>query len=323
MIPYVLLDDPRYGEAVQLSPLVRRVIANNPSKFTYHGTGTYIIGRPGGAVAVVDPGPDVESHRDALIAAVRHDEVAAILVTHCHGDHSTLARWLSGHTGAPTMAAGPHGDVGDESLLDDGIAGADDEAEQLAKMSAAEIAALREDVDVDFVPDQVVADGDTIDVSGTSITAVFTPGHASNHTCYAVEAERTLCTGDHVMGWSTTVVSPPDGDMADYMVSLRKVAARGDDRLLPTHGAPIDNPQPFLAAYTQHREDREEQVLGCLHHGVDSIAAMVDMLYVDVRRELHRAAGRSVRSHLLKLVAEQRVATSGVGPEQRWWLTSR
>ncbi len=301
-IPFVTLDAPHYGAAVPVSPLVRRVIANNPSKYTYLGTGTYIVGR--GDVAVIDPGPQLDDHRAALAAALDGARVRAILVTHCHSDHSSLASWLGAETGAPTIAFGPHGSVetGPETdeAIDDGVT-------------------LEETTDIDFDPDVRVADGEVAAMgAGWTMRAVHTPGHTSNHMCYALEEERALFTGDHVMGWSTTVVSPPDGDMRAYIESLRKVMARDDASLWPTHGAPVTSPQPFLRAFLDHRLEREAQVLAAVRSGVCDIEAMVEQMYADVREELHKPAARSVLSHLIKLVDDGLVTAEGQGKESRY-----
>lgn len=278
------IDDAPYGVAEQVSPLIRRVIADNPSKFTYRGTGTYIVGH--GRVAVIDPGPILESHRLALEQALVGEQVEAILVTHCHSDHSPLAQWLREYTGAPTFAIGPHVDS-----VDDDSDSERDEA-----------------IDRGFVPGKAVSDGDVVvDTGEFTLTAVSTPGHTSNHMCIALAPERALFSGDHVMGWSTTVVSPPDGDMRAYIESLRKLQGRKDEILWPTHGGPITKPQEYLAQYLQHRLDREAQILQCLTDRVKTVAEIVTILYADVQVELHKAAGRSVLSHLIKLIGDGRV----------------
>src|SRR6478736_7955655 len=228
-IPFVPpITEPRYGEPVQLSPLVRRVIAENPTKYSYVGTGTYILGDDN--VAVIDPGPALDSHRDALLAALHGRTVRAILVTHCHSDHSPLAGWLREETGAPTVGFGPHGS-GQHThpvLPDDPEDDPPDPDEP---------ATTGEAIDTDFTPDVVALDGDRVDlVPGLTITAVHTPGHTANHLCFALAEEQALFSGDHVMGWSTTVVSPPDGDMAAYIASMHRVAGRIDAVLYPTHG---------------------------------------------------------------------------------------
>jgi glyoxylase-like metal-dependent hydrolase (beta-lactamase superfamily II) len=238
-IPFVApLDDVRYGVAEQVSPLIRRVIANNPSKYSYRGTGTYIVGH--GDVVVVDPGPALDEHRDALAAGLTGERVRAILVTHCHADHSPLAAWMRAETGAPTIAFGRHGAVEAEE---------DDDSDVKVK----------ESIDLDFVPDIVAGDGDVVaEIGGAPMRAVHTPGHTSNHLYFSLESERALFTGDHVMGRSTTVISPPDGDMRAYMDSLGKVTGRHDEMLRPTHGNPITETQPFLVAYLAARVEREE-----------------------------------------------------------------
>jgi glyoxylase-like metal-dependent hydrolase (beta-lactamase superfamily II) len=305
------LDDVHYGQAEQVTPLIRRVIADNPSKFTYRGTGTYILGH--GDVVVIDPGPRLDSHRDALAAALAGERVRAILVTHCHSDHSPLTEWLHAESGAPTYAYGPHPapDPKWEALAKD-----DSPHQDRADPDPVEVPVeIEEAIDFGFAPSVAVADGDRLpDTPGLTITAVHTPGHTSNHTCWALAEERALFTGDHVMGWSTTVVAPPDGDMADYIASLRKVAGRDDSVLWPTHGPPRDDGSAYVAALVDHRLERERGVLDALGAGRATIGEIVALLYVDVRRELHKAAGMSVWSHLLKLVTEGQVEVEGSGP---------
>lgn len=297
MIPFVTEYDARYGEAEQVSALVRRVLADNPSKFTFKGTGTYVVGH--GRVVVIDPGPDLPSHRDALARALRGEEVTHILVTHCHADHSPLAAWLAAETGAPTVAFGPHYAMRPEV--------------------SPPATATEESVDTGFDPDVAVFDGEVIEGEGWTIEAVHTPGHTGNHLCFALREERALFTGDHVMGWSTSVVGPPGGDVAAYLASLRKVLARDDAVLWPTHGPPVLDPQPFVRAYLQHRLDREAQVLGCVDAGVTDIPAMVAQLYADVRPELHEPAGWAVLGHLVKLADDGAVAVNGpIGIDARF-----
>lgn len=301
MIPFVAPIDPAYGHVEQVSPLVRRVVAENPSKYTYRGTGTYVIGR--GDVAVIDPGPTLDSHREALARALTGERVVAILVTHCHADHSPLAAWLHRESGAPTYAYGPHG------LVDDGVGeDADDDD------TPPDPEATRESVDTDFIPDVVLADGAVVVGPGWTIEAVHTPGHTSNHLCFALAEERALFSGDHVMGWSTTVVSPPDGEMRADCDSLRKLLGRVDETYWPTHGGPVREPRPFVEAYLAHRLERESQIVALVDAGVGEIADIVRILYADVREELHRAAGRSVLAHLRKLVDDGVVGVEGGGP---------
>lgn len=280
---------PRHGRMVRLSPLVRRLVADNPGPFTFTGTGTYVIGR--GKVAVIDPGPDDPAHVAALLAALGEERVTRILVTHTHRDHSPAAAPLAAATGAPTLGFGPHGAGREE----DGAA------------------AVEEGADRDFVPDLRLADGDRIEGAGWTLAALWTPGHTSNHLCFALEQERALFTGDHVMGWSTSVVVPPDGDMGRYIASLERVAAREDAVLWPTHGPPVRRPRAFVEALIAHRRAREAAILGCLAEGSGRIPEIVARLYAHVDSRLHPAAARSVHAHLLDLRRRGEVEAAGTG----------
>jgi glyoxylase-like metal-dependent hydrolase (beta-lactamase superfamily II) len=319
-----------YGRVDQVSPLVRRVIAKNPSKFTYLGTGTYIVGS--GDIVVIDPGPILDSHRDALARAIEGERVLAILVTHCHSDHSPLAAWLKAETGAPTVAYGPHprpdmsaGRRHDWSEIDEALApppepepDPDSPEGKLAALEreAAEEAGgepkMEESTDHDFTPDLTVRTGDVAaEGPGFTITAVHTPGHTSNHTCFALAEERALFTGDHVMGWSTTVVGPPDGDMSAYMRSLAVVADRADEVLWPTHGPCRTDGAEYTRALVEHRLERERQVLAAIEAGHRTIPEMVKLLYAAVHPQLHRPAARSTFAHLQKLIDDGRVVDEG------------
>jgi glyoxylase-like metal-dependent hydrolase (beta-lactamase superfamily II) len=296
MIPFVREIDPAYGQSVPVSPLIRRVTANNPGPFTYLGTGTYIVGR--GEVAVVDPGPDDDAHLLALLAALEGERVTAIAITHSHLDHSPLAAPLKARTGATVYGRavdGAHPPI-DGPALDD-------------------------DDDLVFRPDVTVGDGQTISGPGWTLEAWLTPGHASNHVCYALPEENALFSGDHVMGWSTTVVSPPDGDMTAYYASLDRVMAREFSTLWPTHGPPVTDPAPFLAAYKAHRLDRERQILRQLAAGRTRIRDMVPDMYAAVDKRLHPAAARSVLAHLQHLTRTGVVATADdPGPDSDYRL---
>lgn len=285
MIPFVRELDLAYGRSDRVSPLIRRVIAANPGPFTFTGTGTYIVGRggPGAGVAVIDPGPPDEAHLKALLAAVDGQTVSHVLVTHTHRDHSPLARPFAEAVGAPVLAARPPARVVHAS-------GALDEAD-----------------DETFAPDRILTGGEVIGGDGWTIEAMATPGHASNHMAFVLREENALFSGDHVMGWSTTVVAPPDGDMTAYMASLDAVIARGFSTLWPTHGAPITEPGPFLAAYRAHRLEREAQILAQLAAGPRRIADMVPTLYAAVESRLWPAAGLSVWAHLIALERAGRV----------------
>lgn len=310
-IPFVPpLEDPQYGHAVRVSPLIRRVIAENPGKYSYTGTGTYIVGDRD--VVVIDPGPRLDSHRDALARALEGLVVRAILVTHCHSDHSPLAAWLRSETGAPTCAFGPHGEVGEPDEDDIEVP---PEATDAAGKGPAVEAGSEESIDTTFVPDITVSDGEiTYRDSTITITGVHTPGHTSNHMCFALAEERALFTGDHVMGWSTTVVAPPDGDMAAYMNSLQRVLQRDDAVLWPTHGNPVTDPHPYVEALLEHRRDREAQILHEVQTGCTRIRDLVARLYADVRPELHKPAARSVLAHLVKLIDDGTLATADGAP---------
>lgn len=282
-IPYVRDIRFEYGVVDQVSPLIRRVVARNPGPFTYTGTGTYIVGRR--EVAVLDPGPDLPEHLDALLAALEGERVAHVLVTHTHADHSPLAAPLAAATGATVYGR--------------------------SAVKTEDGAPLEAGDDLAFRPDVPVEDGDLFRGPEWTLEAIATPGHASNHVCYALHEENALFTGDHVMGWSTTVVSPPDGDMGDYLQSLERVSARSFSRLWPTHGPPVEEPGPFLAAYRSHRLDRERQVLDQLASGVTRIRDMVPTLYAAVDRRLWPAAAHSLWAHMLWLVRSGRAASCG------------
>ena len=264
-----------YGRLESVAPGVRRIIARNPSPFTFHGTGTYVVGD--GEVAVIDPGPDLDDHVAALLAGLAGERVTHILVTHTHRDHSPAAAPLKAATGAMTYGFGPHagGRRGDPAVEEGG--------------------------DWDFSPDVTVHDGDTIAGPGWRFEAVHTPGHTSNHLCFALPDRAILFSGDHVMGWSTSVVAPPDGDMSAYMRSLDKLLHRADATYWPTHGPAITEPQPHVRAFIAHRREREAGILDCLRAGTGRIEMIVDRLYVGLSPGLRRAAGRSVHAHLLDL----------------------
>jgi glyoxylase-like metal-dependent hydrolase (beta-lactamase superfamily II) len=294
VIPYVRDIDVAYGRCDAVSPLIRRVIARNPGPFTFTGTGTYIVGR--GSVAVIDPGPDLPEHLEALRRALDGERVSDIVVTHTHNDHSPLSRPLADATGARVWGRPAPAVRDDASFMDE----AHDHA---------------------FAPDRLADDGDRIEGPGWTLEAIATPGHASNHVCYALAEETALFSGDHVMGWSTTVVSPPDGDMGDYYASLDKIAARAFSTLWPTHGPPVTDVAPFLAAYKAHRLARENQILERLAAGQTRIRDMVPVMYADVDPRLHPAAAHSVLAHLIHLVRTGVAASDGPpGPDSSYRL---
>ncbi|MGE0828531.1 MAG: MBL fold metallo-hydrolase [Hyphomonadaceae bacterium] len=284
-IPFVRDMQFAYGEVQQVSPLIRRVVADNPGPFTYLGTGVYIIGK--GDVAVIDPGPEQPGHLDVLLNAVKGERVTHIFVTHGHLDHSPAARPLAGKTGATIYAWGAPSKPTDSEV----------------RMEAGD--------DLDFKPDVALADGQRIAGAGWTIEAVFTPGHTSNHVAFGLIEENALFTGDHIMGWSTTVISPPDGDMDDYLASLDKILARDYATLWPTHGPPVREVRAFVEAYKAHRLDREAQIVAQLQAGQTNIKVMVPIMYADVDPRLHPAACHSVLAHMARLVKLGRVACEG------------
>ena len=278
-----------YGRLEAIGPGIRRIVARNPGPFTYKGTGTYVVGE--GEVAVIDPGPDLDEHVGALLASLAGEQVTHILVTHTHRDHSPAAKPLKDATGAPTYGFGPHaggrrGEAGSE-----------------------------EGGDWDFVPDVVVNDGDRIDGGKWRFEAVHTPGHTSNHLCFALPDVGILFSGDHVMGWSTSVIAPPDGDMAAYMASLDKLLTRRDRTYWPTHGPAITEPAHHVRAFIAHRREREAGIVACLKSGCETIEAIVERLYVGLAPALRPAAGRSVLAHLIDLI-DRDIVVADAPPSQ-------
>lgn len=268
------MDDAVVGEIDWVAPNVRRVLAPNPSPFTYTGTQTFIVGT--GEVAVIDPGPDIPAHVEVLLEATRDERIAAIVCTHTHRDHSPASRALKRATGAPivgcaALAITDQGPRTDESF------------------------------DPDYVPDRVLGDADTVSGPGWTLEAVATPGHTSNHICLALVEAQILFSGDHVMAWATSIVSPPDGDMGDYLASLRKLLDRRDDKYFPAHGPEIKRPHDRVRWLLAHRRERETQILRHLAVGMGDVPLMVSHMYDDIDPGLHPAAERSVLAHLLDM----------------------
>ncbi|WP_420381184.1 MBL fold metallo-hydrolase [Novosphingobium sp.] len=284
------------GRSVLLEPLVRRVLAPNPSAYTYTGTQTYLVGA-GTNVAVIDPGPagggesghadtNGDGHVEAIMAAIGNAKLAAIVCTHTHRDHSPASRALQAATGAPIIGCAAL------SFVDDG-----------PRSDAA--------FDPDYRPDRVLADGERLTGDGWTIAAVATPGHTSNHLCYALVESGALFTGDHVMGWSTSVVSPPDGDMAAYMASLMLLQDREDRVYYPAHGPQIDNPRQLVRGMIGHRRQRERQIVTRLTDAASTIPDLVAAMYKGLDPRLVGAAGRSVLAHLIDLQQQGRVIAHG------------
>lgn len=291
-IPFIKDIDLEYGRVDQVSPLLRRVIANNPGPFTFVGTGVFIVGR--GEVAVIDPGPMDDAHFDALKAALEGETVKFVLVTHGHSDHSPLAKPLAEWAGCKVYAK----DAGCPTAK--GELGSED--------------------DVGFRPDVHIKDGDFFEGAGWTLEAIETPGHTKNHLCFGLKEENACLTGDHIMGWSTTIVAPPDGNMADYFRSLDKIEEREFETLWPTHGSPIEGKafvREFIQAYRQHRQDREDGVLAQLRAGTTNIPAMVETMYVGLEERLIPAACLSLLGHMIKLIDEGAVSTKDETPTIR------
>ena len=276
--------DAPYQVSEQLEPGIARVLAHNPSAFTYTGTQTYLIGDK--EIAVIDPGPNLPDHLGALIEAIGGRPVAAIMCTHTHRDHSPAARPLAEATGAPIIGCAP---------------------------LALETVGPRADAafDGEYQADRVLDDGEEIAVDGRRVIAVATPGHTSNHLCFADEASGALFTGDHVMGWSTTVVVPPDGDMAAYMASLDKLQQRADRIYYPAHGPPVANPRQYVRGLLGHRMQREKQILRLVEERPRPIPEIVEAAYPGLDPRLVTAASGSVFAHLLDLEARGLVVSDG------------
>ncbi|RWK23415.1 MAG: MBL fold metallo-hydrolase [Mesorhizobium sp.] len=281
--------DPAYGKAVTVAPDVQRITARNPSPFTFHGTNSYLVGVD--TLAVIDPGPDDDTHLETLLAAIGGRPVSHIFVSHTHRDHSPLAARLKALTGATVLAEGPH--------------------RPARRLRIGEINPLDASADLGFVPDVALADGSLAQGDGWAIRAVLTPGHTANHAAFTLEGTGILFSADHVMAWATSIVAPPDGAMADYMKSLDRLIERGDRLLLPGHGGPVTAPRSFMRGLKTHRKMRERAILERIRGGDRTIKDMVAAIYRDTDPRLHGAAGLSVLAHLEDLVARGLVATEG------------
>lgn len=278
---------PPTGLAIELEPLVTRVLAPNASAYTFTGTQTHLVGIA--ELAVIDPGPADEAHHAALLRAIAGRPVRAILITHHHRDHSPGARRLAAETGAPIVGSAPF------AIHDDG-----------PRADAA--------FDPDYAPDRVLAEGERVCGDDWTLEAIATPGHTSNHLAFALAETGALFSGDHVMGWATSVISPPDGDMGDYMASLEKLLARDDRVYYPGHGLEIDRPQRLVRGMLGHRKQREGQIMRLLDEEARTIPAMVARMYVGLDHRLLGAAERSVLAHLIDLDRRGLVRNEG----ERW-----
>jgi len=288
-IPFVRDLEFKYGESARVSPLVRRVICENPGPFTYLGTGVYIVGTD--EVAVIDPGPVMDAHFEALKRALKDERVTHVFTTHTHMDHSPLAHPLAKWAGCKVYGR------------------------PAPRTAEAEIK-LEEGGQTGFVPDVLVNDGDVFrgqnpDGMGWTLEAITTPGHMSNHVCYALKEENAVFSGDHIMGWSTTVITPPDGDMGDYYASLEKIRRRNFTTVWPTHGPPVTSVTPFIDAYIEHRRARERAIVERLRAGDTLIPDMVSVIYKDIDKRLHPAACHSVLAHIIHLSRTGQVKADG------------
>ena len=281
--------DPAYGSAVEISPGVRRLTARNPGGYTFHGTNSYLLGTT--ELTVVDPGPDDPEHRAAILAAAGGVPIREILITHTHRDHSPGAAPLAAVTGAAVIGAGPHNFS--------------------RPLHIGETTALDASADLAYRPDRILGDGERVATAAGPVVALATPGHTANHLCFVVEEAGLILSGDHVMAWSTSIVAPPDGSMADYMASLDRLAGRPEVQYLPGHGAPVRNAHRFVEGLKAHRLGREAAVLAALRAGDRSIEGVVRRVYADTDPKLWGAAALSVFAQLEWLVAKGVVATEG------------
>ena len=295
-------DAPRAGEVVTLAPGVRRIVAPNPSPLTYWGTNTYLVGAA--TVAVIDPGSAEATHLAAILQAVGSAQVSHILITHAHRDHSPLAAELRDATGAPVYAFGPP-EAGRSAVM--------------AALAAEGLAGGGEGVDTGFAPDHTLRDGDTVTGPDWALTALHTPGHFAGHLSFALG--EAVFSGDHVMGWASTLISPPDGDLAAFMASCARLRARDDRVYYPGHGAPIESPGARIDWLMAHRRAREAQILNRLEAGDRTITAMVPIMYAETDKRLHTAAARSVFAHMKQMAEEGRIHTNGVPAiNGEYWL---
>lgn len=277
------------GECIGVSPLVRRIVADNPGPYTFTGTCSYIVGR--GQVAIVDPGPDLPGHVAALLDAVRGETVTDIFVSHTHRDHSPAARAVREATGARIVGCGAH--------------------RSARALAEGETSTLEASADLDHRPDLELFEGDAVEGPGWRLEAVETPGHMANHLCFALPQERVLFSADHVMAWATSFIGPPDGSMSAFMASLDKLRGRDDALYWPGHGGPVREPQRFVRALAHHRRQRETSILNRLAAGDRTVQAIVPAIYQGLKPALMGAAGLSVFAHLEDLVARGIVATDG------------
>jgi glyoxylase-like metal-dependent hydrolase (beta-lactamase superfamily II) len=288
-IPFDKSFDSPAGRVEEIIPGVRRLLADNPSPFTYKGTLSYIVGRE--RVAIIDPGPEDERHIAALLDAVRGETVTHVLVTHTHRDHSPAAPRIKAATGATIVGEGPH--------------------RAARPLHIGESQRLEASADLAFRPDLAISDAEIVSGGGWTLQAIATPGHTANHMAYAYKEADAVFSGDHVMAWSTSIVAPPDGAMSDYMASLRKIGERPEPTYFPGHGGPVRDAPRFVQHYIRHRQAREASILHRLGKGAADIPTIVRAVYIGLDPRLAGAAALSVLAHLEDLVARGNVATDG------------
>lgn len=294
MDPEILKFDPPVGIAEEIEPGLRRLLAPNPSPMTFRGTNTYLLGAR--EIAVIDPGPQSKVHLEAILGALTPgQEITHILVTHAHIDHSPLARPLAEKTGAPVLAFG------------DAYAGRSTVMQELAQHG---LAGGGEGIDASFVPDRTLADGEIVQGGDWSLEVIHTPGHFGNHISFAF-GDACFC-GDHVMGWASSLVSPPDGDLTDFMASCRRLAARNWRVFHAGHGAPIENPAERLAWLMAHRDMREAEILAALETGPARAYDLASRIYTETPTSLMGAATRNVFAHLVDLTGKNLVKSQGI-----------
>lgn len=279
------------GQCQRLSPLVRRVVAGNGGPMTFTGTCTYLVGAGKGGVAVIDPGPDDPAHVESLLSALSGDPVTAILVTHTHRDHSPAAAPLARATGAPVIGCAPH--------------------RAARPLAEGEVNRMEGSGDTGYAPSRILAEGDVVTGGDWRLEAVATPGHTANHLAFALQEEKALFSGDHVMAWSTSFVGPPDGNMADYMASLEKLRGRDEVIYWPGHGGPVREPTRFVRALMAHRRQREAMILARIAAGDTTIPEIVRNVYPGLAPALHGAAALNVFAHLEDLAAREAVRVDG------------
>ena len=291
--------DVDYGVPQEVAPGIRRIVANNPGPYTFLGTNTYVVGN--GGVAVIDPGPADDRHLKAIAAAIRGERLTHILVTHSHHDHCDGAHALQALLGGEIGAFGPTG-----TPRGAGAPGLGDSF-----------------VDPAFVPDRRLGDGDAVRGKGFALDVLHAPGHSPDHLCFALVGKRIVFTGDHVMGWNTTVIAPPEGNLAKFLASLERLMKRHDKMFLPGHGGRIQTPQRVVKAYIMHRKWREQTILACLEEDVNTIPRIVDRLYGTLDAELKEAAALSVLAHLEHLINRELVSAEGqAGLSSAFYLRS-